>query len=90
MHKHFTYGDKSVDSFYEDVESAMNKVSSQYTTVTGEKQVGERAVRNSKINMANVMSRWICGEKQSEDNEYTLLQTNEKKMLIDKVKLKIK
>lgn len=79
MHKHFTYGDKSVDSLYEDVESAMNK-----------KQVGERAVRNSKINMANVMSRWICGEKQSEDNEYTLLQTNEKKMLIDKVKLKIK
>lgn len=55
-----SYDDEAVDSFYEDIESAMNKVSTQYSVImgdfnakVGQKQVGERAVGSYGIGTRN-------------------------------------
>ena len=55
-----SYDDEAVDSFYEGIESAMNKVSTQYSVImgdfnakVGQKQVGERAVGSYGIGTRN-------------------------------------
>lgn len=63
-----SYGDDDIDSIYEDVETAMNKGTAQFTIVAGDfnakvdaKRVGEKSAGNFEIGTLNCRGNTLVG-----------------------------